>query len=183
MSHAQQLTLTLVAAIAAFAPNVARGQKDVASCKPVLDAIAKQYSVPSHAIGTETSPTAGAKVIPMEMISAGGQTYILMDGAWKRSPMTMAMMAKQQQDNVRDANAFACRRIRDESVGGVATVLYSMHSETEDLKSDGQVWIATSTGLPVRTELDSDTGDPDNTHTSLRYDYSNVRAPAGATAP
>jgi hypothetical protein len=182
MSHAQRLTL-IVTTVAALAPHAAQAQKNVASCKPVLDALAKQYSVPHHIYGTTTAGTPGAKPRPMEMIRTQDQNYILIEGKWKRSSMTPAMMAKQEQENVRDATAYACRRIRDESVGGVSAVVYSMHSESELSNSDGQVWIATGTGLVVRMESDTDTGEVDNTHLALRYEYTNVQAPAGATGP
>jgi hypothetical protein len=173
----------MVAAAAAFAPHAVRAQKDVASCKPVLDALEKQYSVPHHLYGTTTTPTPGAKPKPMEMISVGGQNYLLIDGKWRRSQLTPAMAAKQEQENIRDATVYSCRRIRDESVGGVSAVVYSVHSESELANSDGQVWVATGTGLVMRMESDTDTGNPDNTHLALRYEYTNVQAPAGATGP
>jgi hypothetical protein len=35
------------------------------------------------------------------------------------------------------------------------------------------------TGLPLRSENDLDTGDADQQHLSIRYDYANVQPPTG----
>jgi hypothetical protein len=180
MSDARPRALMLTALVACL-PSIARAQKDLASCKPVLDALDKQYAVPYHAYGTTV--TASGKSTPRqnEMISAGGQLYIRIDGGWRRSPMTVAMLIQQQHENVRDARALSCRRIRDESVGGVDAVVYGMHSENDGSTSDGQVWIARSTSLPLRLESDVDPGDPDTTHISSRIEYTNVQPPAVST--
>jgi hypothetical protein len=59
--------------------------------------------------------------------------------------------------------------------------VYAEHSENEDTKSDGQVWIAATTGLVLRTETDMTMTDGSGTdHMVTRYDYTNVQAPAGA---
>jgi hypothetical protein len=178
MSRTHRLAL-VAGSIATLVPLAAHAQKDVASCKPVLDATLKQTTVPYHLYGTTSSPVPGGKPIAMELISAGGQNYVYSGGHWVRSPMTAAAMAKQEQDNIRDVKAFACQRVRDESVGGMPAVVYSEHSEGEFGTSDAQVWVAKGTGLVLRTENDTDTGDAAKTHLSVRYDYSNVQAPAG----
>ena len=49
----------------------------------------------------------------------------------------------------------------------------------EFLKPDAQTWISKSKGLPLKTEEDIDTGGGDKRHMSIRYEYSNVRPPAG----
>jgi hypothetical protein len=169
---------SMAGSMAALVPFAARAQKDVASCKPVLDATMKQTTVPYHMYGTTSNPVPGGKPIAMELVSAGGQNYVLADGHWTRSPMTAAAMAQQEQENIHNATAMTCQRVRDESVGGTPAIVYSEHSEGEFGKSDGQVWVAKGTGLVLRTENDMDTGDASKTHPSVRYDYSNVQAPA-----
>ncbi len=167
-------------AIVALAPQVARAQKDVASCKPVLDAVAKEADTPHHVYGTTTSTYTGGKPRATEVISTGGQSYVLTAGHWTRSLLTPAFMAKQQQDDVRNATAYACHRIREESVAGVAAVVYGTHTEIDGAKSDGQVWVAPGTGLVLRTEVDVDAGAAGGkSHTSARYEYTNVHPPAG----
>jgi len=69
--------------------------------------------------------------------------------------------------------------VRDESVNGEATAVYTEHTENEGIKGDGQTWVSKSRGLPLRTEEDLDTGDGDKRHMSIRYEYNNVSAPAG----
>jgi hypothetical protein len=174
-------SLLVAASIVVIAPPVAHAQKDVASCAPVLDALTKQMSTPYHAYMTLPATLAGGKVQQSEMIATGGQHYILFDGTWKKSPMDQAAMIKQEQDNVHNATALSCKRVRDEATGGVAAVVYTMHSENEGTKSDGQVWIAKGTGLILRNEVDMGTGDAGGAdHMTTRYEYGNVQVPAGA---
>jgi hypothetical protein len=169
----------LTASIAVFAAPVAHAQKDVASCKPVLDAMAKLAVTPYHLSGTTTTPGTGVISVPIDLISTGGQNYLVADGHWVRSPMTAAQMAAQEQDNIRTAKVFSCHSLRDESVGGEAAVVYSSHSESDESKGDAQVWIAKGSGLILRMEADIDPQDVDHTHISTHYDYANVHAPAG----
>jgi hypothetical protein len=175
MSRRFALTTVLAAVIAA---HVASAQKDIASCKPVLDAAAKAMVTPHHVTGTTVTPGTSGKPRPMELITAGGQNYVMTGGQWTRSRMTPAEMAAQEQENIRTATAYSCHRLRDEAVGGVAAVVYGAHSENESSKSDAQVWVATGSGLILRMETDIDPSDVDHTHISMRYDYTNVHAPA-----
>jgi hypothetical protein len=69
-----------------------------------------------------------------------------------------------------------CHYLRDESVNGETAAVYSTHSETEDIKSDGQIWISKDRGLPLRHELDIEAGGSKNHH-SARYQYGNVQPP------
>jgi hypothetical protein len=168
----------ITASIAVIAAHVAYAQKDVAACKPVFDAFAKEAVTPHHLFGTRTTRT-GGKPQPMELISAGGQIYLMSDGHWVRSPVTATQMAAQEQDNIRTATVYSCHRLRDEAVGGEAAVVYGTHSENDGSKFDTQVWVAKGSGLVLRTESDLDPGDVDQTHVSTRYEYTNVHPPAG----
>lgn len=179
MSRCHRFAL-IAASLAALAPHAVRAQKDVASCKPVFDALAKQMATSYHSYLTMPSALPGGKPRQDELIAVGGQHYILIEGQWKKSPMDQAAMAKQEQENIQNAKALSCHRLRSESVDGVPAVVYAEHSENEDTKTDGQVWVAATTGLILRTETDmgtTDGGRPD--HMSSRYDYTNVQAPAG----
>jgi hypothetical protein len=147
-----------------------------AVCQVLFDAMSKKFTVPSHGYMTEAAP--GGKSKTSEIIYANGAIYLNLDGKWMRSKMSQQDMLKQEQENIRDSKT-ACRYLRDESVNGEAAALYEMHSENDTVKSDGQIWISKSKGLPLRVEADIDTGGGDKQHMSTRYDYSNVRAPAG----
>lgn len=56
--------------------------------------------------------------------------------------------------------------------------LYSTHDITPHGTVDNQVWVSRRRGLILRQETDIDTGNGNKTHMSVRYDYSNVHAPA-----
>jgi hypothetical protein len=63
-------------------------------------------------------------------------------------------------------------------VGTEAAVLYSMHTESEDAKEDGQIWISNNTGLPLREEQDIDVrGAAGKEHRSTRFVYGNIQPP------
>lgn len=142
-----------------------------ASCKPVLDAMAKTEATPHHAYQTE----AGQPV--KESILADGVIYIQIKGKWQKSPLTMKEMQDQEAENVKDAKAYTCTYVKDESVGNESAALYNFHQVIdENTKSDGQIWISKSRGLILKQEEDFDTGQ--KRHMSLRYDYNNVQAPS-----
>jgi len=56
--------------------------------------------------------------------------------------------------------------------------VYGTHSERAkpDVKSDGQIWISKSKGLPLKDEIDI-SSDGFKNHHSTRYEYANVQAP------
>lgn len=150
------------------------------ACKPVLDSLAKQYSTPVHIYMTQVGELRGGKPRSAESIFAGGTIYIQMRGKWMRSPMSLEEMRRQREENIRDAKSMSCRYLRDEAVDGEAAAVYSSQSETEDAKSSSTLWVSKRTGLPLKNEIDIDTGGTQGKeHSSVRYDYSNVRPPAG----
>lgn len=145
------------------------------SCQPVFDALSKVLVTPSHVFSTDgAGPRAGAKP-ESESIYFGGAIYLKVNGKWIRSKMTAQQMLDQEKEN-REHGSATCRYLREEIVGGEAVAVYNAHSENEDVKSDGQMWISKK-GLPLREELDIDIGDPGKMHKSVRYEYSNVQAP------
>jgi hypothetical protein len=151
-----------------------------ASCLPVFDAGSKVLTIPTHLYSTMTADfLPGGKPRNSELIYFKDAIYTNAGGHWSRSKMTPQDMLKQEQENQRNTQA-SCRFLRDESVNGEAAALYAEHSETEDSKTDGQIWISKSRGVPLRTEIDMDTGGSmSKSHMSMRYDYTNVQPPAG----
>ena len=151
-------------------------------CKPVFDAMSRVLVTPTHLYSSETTVSRGNNTKMNEMIYAGGANaavYILIGAKWTRSKLDGAAMAKLEEENRRTAK-YSCRYVRDEAVNGEAAAVYTSHAEIEDLKSDATTWISKSKGLPLRVELDHDPDDPKTkSHTSLRYEYTNVRPPAG----
>ncbi len=156
--------------------TAARAQGD---CKTVHDAIGKSITLPSHAYEAETDPNRpSAGATKHEIIRTGGAIYVLTDEKWKKSPMSEADTRAQEEENWKTAKNVSCKYLRDESVNGQSAAVYKTHNENEDTKEDGQVWISKSKGLPLREEQDIDVGAGDKRHMSIRYEYTNVQAPA-----
>lgn len=174
----------LILSIAAM-PLAARAQTVSAACKPVLDANTKEISTPHHAYQTESiwakgAPVKGAPVKTSEIISTATASYILVGGKWTRLSITPKENIAQMQENLRNAKVYACRTLPGASVNGVPTLVYSAHAENDMAKNDAQFWVAKSTGLIVREDIDMyvDEGDGKR-HMSTRYDYTNVQPPPG----
>jgi hypothetical protein len=139
------------------------------TCKTVLDAVAKVQSTPHHIYQT----AAGQPV--RESIFADGVLYIQVKGKWQKSPMTMKEMQEQEAENIKNAKAYTCCYVKDETVGSEAAALYNFHQVIdENTKSDGQMWISKRRGLILKEEDDPDSGE--KRHLSIRYDYDNVHA-------
>ena len=147
-----------------------------AACQPVFDSATKVLGVSAHVYNTTT--LAGGKTRTGELIYANGAIYVLMEGKWVRSKMTVDAMLKQEQENIHNSKT-SCHHVRDELVNGELAAMYTMQSENEEIKSEAQTWISKSKGLPLRTEEVLDPGDASQQHMSVRYEYSNVHAPAG----
>ena len=148
------------------------------SCPMVFDALTKVVTTPHHTFSTQTAGGANNKSVSNESIETGGAIYVKLNGKWTRSRLTSQEMLTQTQENRKNARNAACHYVRDDVVRGESASVYTAHSETEDAKTDAQVWISKSNGLPLREEIDMDTGDGQaKSHYSMRYEYGNVKAP------
>ncbi len=151
------------------------------ACKPVFDASDKGGVTPSHMFSTGTSEAHKGATVNGELIRMGGPDgaiYVLSGGKWNRVKITNSEMLKLSQEN-RNTTKHSCRYLRDETVNGEATVVYTARSETEDTKVDMTIWISKSKGLPLREDVDMDVGGAmGKSHKSMRYEYTNVRPPA-----
>lgn len=176
MSKNRRLLLALAALMAACCVSTPAVAAADAACQPLFDAATKIFAVPTHSYTTETLP--GGKSRNAEAIYANNAIYILYNGKWIHGKATPQDMLKQEQENIQNAKT-SCRHVRDELVNGEVAALYMAHAENEGVKSDAQTWISKSRGLPLKTDEDIDTGDGDKQHMSIRYEYSNVRPPAG----
>jgi hypothetical protein len=147
------------------------------SCKAVNDAQDKVITTPTHIYSTMTSAPNSADKHTTEIIYVGGATYVKVSGKWTRSAITAQQVTKREEEN-RKASKSSCQYLRDEIVNGEAAAVYSAHSERADMgiKSDGEIWISKSKGLPLKNELDI-TSDGTKNHHSARYEYTNVQPP------
>jgi hypothetical protein len=150
------------------------------ACKLLGEANAKIYGIPTHMYQTETAVYTGGKPRSNELIYFNNKTYILVGGKWSVSPMTPQKMAENQKEAQQNEAGMTCSVVRDEVVGGEATTLYSAHKQVPEVTTDTQIWISKSKGVPVKLEVDMNVGGTaGKSHRSIRYEYTNVQAPAG----
>jgi hypothetical protein len=157
----------------------ARGAAQVPSgCEPVFEANDKLTTTPYHMFTTQVL---AGRTITTETVTVGDATYLLVQGRWSRSPTTPQARLQEERESLRKAKSYSCQLVRDESVDGVAATIYRTHSESPDAAvSDVQVWIAKSTGLPLKREIDSGRdGKPATMHIAQRFEYVNVQIPPG----
>jgi hypothetical protein len=173
------VVLTLGTAVMGATPLAAQS-----GCQVVDDALNKVMTVPTH-IYTAMSPGLSngstprpSDTIHNETIYVGGSAYVKVSGKWSRSEWPPQRIMKQEQEN-RQQSKTTCRYLRDELVDGEAAAVYGAHAERShpDTKSDGQIWISKSRGLPLRDEMDIDAGDGSRHHHSTHYEYTNVQPP------
>jgi hypothetical protein len=146
-------------------------------CQPTYDAMSKVMSTPTHIYMTMTGVPNSADKHTTEVIYIGGASYVKLGVKWTRSPMTTRQVMQKEEEN-RKASKTTCQYLRDEVVNGEAAAVYSTHSDRADMgiKSDGQIWISKSKGLPLKDEIDI-ASDGSKNHHSSRYEYANVQAP------
>jgi hypothetical protein len=145
------------------------------ACKPVLDANHKTLDTANH-MYTDMGGADGKKPTG-EMITVNGDRYVLINGKWTKSRMTVAATKEQEEENIKNAKVLSCKRAGDDTVGGEVATVYIEHTENEDTKSDGKIWVSKSRGVILKEEIDLDSGDSGKQHVSLRYEYGNVKAP------
>ena len=168
MKRVEFCAVFLVAMVPGFGQN---------ACKPVYNASEKYLTVPTHIYTTRTS---GAKPGPQnsEAIYINGNSYVMAGGKWMRSPISIQEIQQEQKE--KQKQPAACRLIRNEAVSGEPASVYGLHQEVEGAKIDSVLWISTARGLLLRQDIDMDVGGyGGKSHSSSRFEYRNVTAPAG----
>ena len=150
----------------------AAAQTILAECQAMITAGEKQFSVPSHAYMTNTG--LGPTPMHSEMISINGAAYLLMQGHWMKSPVDPAQLMQQAKQALMTAKSYGCTQLPDEAVGGVATAVYSSHTDMGTGTTDSKVWVAKATGLPVKSETEMTRGEK-KSHVSVRYSTATSR--------
>jgi len=175
-------TVPCVVFFAALLLHGAAPARAADTCETIAAAAGKIWSLPVHIYMTETAAYRKNQPKTSESIYTGGADgaiYVLVNGKWTRSPVTTGQL-KAGQDDAREKAGQSCRYLRDEAVNGEAASVYSTHHDGDGFKSDVTIWISKSRNVPLRSESDMDVGGAaGKSHTSMRYDYSNVQAPAG----
>jgi hypothetical protein len=169
-------SLAALALVTLFVPRPAAAQNALsAECQPILTAGEKQFTVPSHAYMNTTG--LGPAPIQSEVINVNTTTYVKVRDRWMKSPLSSEQLMQQNKDKFTNANSYTCKQLPDETVGGTAASVYSSHTETGTGGTDMQVWVAKSTGLPLKSEVDMSLAGGRKSHVSVRYEYGNVQAP------
>lgn len=174
--------LVLVTALGALPPtaHAAQASGDAACYALLTGALARQLKTPTHLYITESGAFRGGKEEHSESIYAGGAIYVLHRGKWTRSPIHPEDLrdpsaARQDDPKVRTT----CRYVRDEVMNGEAAAVYSsLRRDPAGVQSDSTIWISRRRGLPLRLEVDIDTGGSSGkSHMSSRFDYDHVTPP------
>jgi hypothetical protein len=163
--------LGALVAIACLSSTAARSAED-ATCKLVLDALAKSVMTPNHQYTTvRMAGLKGGEPQNTEIISTGKAAYIQHEGKWKPSVSPQAML--DQMNENRNSTITSCHFVRDESIDGVSAGLYTVHEDNGDSGSvDSKVWLAKANGLVAHMAVDLD-----EMHSESRYVYGAVSAP------
>jgi len=151
------------------------------SCATVHSASLKMEATPYHMYFVDSAKAVeaenGGKPKTGEAIAAGGAMYLLNRGRWVKSPVNLAAMNAERDKH--DWTKDTCTHLRDESVNGEAASVWRSHVVTEMSTVDTDMWISKSRGLVLKANSGMDLGGGQKNHTSARYDYTNVRPPAG----
>lgn len=153
------------------------------SCAALKAISTKMFDIPYHMYmidsGAANAALNGGKPTTGEVISAGGQMYVLNKGKWIKSPVSLAELKKDQQDKD-DSTKVTCSHLRDETVNGEAAAVWRSHVVNEMATIDSDMWISKSRGVLLKSTSVTDVGGPmGKSSVTSRYDYTNVRPPAG----
>jgi hypothetical protein len=166
-ARASRVILAFPFAIAALALPVHAAE----SCDALYNASIKALQTPHHVYSTKTLAN-GTKAPGGESIYAAGREYVLIGGAWKRSPMTPQDMIEAAQDKLK-THPDVCTTAGTETINGQAVTVYKVHNNESD--TDSLVRVLTSSGLLLGQTLTL----PDGAHMEIRYEYAHVQPPAG----
>jgi hypothetical protein len=139
------------------------------SCKPVRDAQRKQAQTAFH----ETSTSNGATLL--EKIFTTKALFVRRgSGHWIKVPTTPQDLTDAMEETGMALSS--CSRMREEAVEGKTAAVWAAHLHTGNpvQEIDMQIWISSSTGLPLRTESNQR-----GAHVSTHLAYDNVQPPAG----
>jgi hypothetical protein len=163
--------------IHAYALNSAPRAGD--ACEPMFAALEKNITTPYHMYVTQTSAAVqNGKPRSGETIYVGGVLYVQSGAKWISRPKGVEFQKSNLEDSRQNFKSGSCRYLRDEAVTGESAAIISAHSQNEFGTNETQFWISKSRGLILKQETDVDMGGAEpKSHTSARYEYTNVQAP------
>lgn len=174
----------VIAAAGAFVLGVgAPLRAQSAECATLATTTSKVYEKPVHIYTIDSAQTDaqlhGGRPTVSEVIWTGTAEYLQHRGKWMKSPIAVGAMRRAPKDASAKVKA-TCSRLRDESVNGEQAAVWRIHSETEAGATDTDLWVSRSSGMALKSDMRMDVGGSlGKSHIVSRYEYTNVRAPAG----
>jgi hypothetical protein len=172
-SYVMRITATLLVATcaAAASPNAA-----VADCPAIVNATMKTAVTPYHMVMERDDPAHRHN----EMIQTADTSYMLIKDKWRAVPYNPQERVKDLKESAKDQK-ITCQSLGRDSIDGQRTEHYSAHTESNEAgSSSGEIWISVDTGLVLQERL-IHSEDGRKTTTNIKFDYTNVSPPAGAT--
>jgi hypothetical protein len=156
-------------AILVAATGSAVGAEPGPACAPILKAMAKTIAVDHATVSQSNGHTSNG-------ITAGGVSYLQMDGVWKLSPLSPKDNQARSDENLKNAKSYTCQSLPDSTIDGVLVANYETRTETEDTVVESKIAISKASGLAI--QVDNNIGEGNKSHYSTHYTYSGVHAPA-----
>lgn len=112
--------------------------------------------------------------VTSNVLMTGEKMYL----EFRRTWTTKLMTTKELVDKTKKTalkEVLSCQRAGAEEIGGEASTIYAVDSQTPGHVGHSRVWISNASGLPLKTEVKLPGGE---SVTSL-FDYKNVTPPPG----
>ncbi len=166
--------MKFVAWITAFIAGTvfAASARGANTCDALYEAGIKAVQMPHHVYTTKTAGRDGKVVQSSEAIFTGGVEYLRVGGQWRRSPLPQGPMLEAAREKLK-THPDTCTDAGVETVDGQSVTTYRVHDNESG--TDSLVYILKSTGLLLGQTLTL----PDGSIMKTRYEYTNVRPPAG----
>jgi hypothetical protein len=158
-------TVAMVVAAAASATAAEPGP----ACAPILKAMAKTIAVDHATVSQSNGHTSNG-------ITAGGVSYLQIDGVWKLSALSPKDNQARSDENLKNAKSYTCQALPDSTIDGVLVANYQTRTETEDTVVESKIALSKATGLAI--QVDNYIGEGNKSHYSTRYTYSGIHAPS-----
>ena len=173
-------TFTLCAALSFTAATSVALPAQSSACKDLANAMLKNALVPYHSYMSTTAGYNGGKTKQSEMISTGTAIYIKTSRGWMKSRVTPQVIQQSQREAVDSLlKVYTCTKVGTEVVNGVSSQHYHVHGKTEDGETTQELWLGDGRLQRMDQDMDVGAGAAGKSHTSMRYEYTNVQAPPG----
>ena len=171
--------------------GLAGARADDAACKGLADAMLTNAKTPYHSVGSisfdpKDPPVPGSTGVPSpiatETIFTGTQVFVkLPNGQWKDIHANLADLQSKVKESA--ASFTDCAHLPNDKVDGKDLAVYTGADKNDTMNVTTKVWVTPDNGALVRSETDiagptAPDGKVRHQHLSLRYDYTDIKAPA-----